>query len=139
MAYWVKVTFERNKYIVDLDRVSAFVCAPHGKINFWLPDASLPIIINQQSRPNDYQQLLNYINQISAHSLTGSWITLLYERCEYIIDLNRITSFCYSYSDKLTFWLPDSSTAIVITKQSDPEGYQKLMNFIGQKTGQSIL
>ena len=135
MAYWIKVTYERNEYVVDLDRLSAFACAPHGKITFWLPNSSVPIIINQQSNPEDYQKVLDYIQHVSAHSLSGSWVQISYERNDYAIDLNRISSFCYSPSGRLTFWLPDSSIPIIINEQKDPDTYQKILDYIQRKTG----
>ena len=135
MAYWIKVTYERNEYVVDLDRLSAFACAPNGKITFWLPNSSIPIIINQQSSPEGYQQILDYIRDVSAHSLAGSWLQITYERNDYVIDLNRISSFCHSSSGRLTFWLPDSSIPIIINEQKDPDAYQKLVDFIARKTG----
>ena len=135
MAYWIKVNYERNEYVVDLDRLSAFACAPNGKITFWLPNSAVPIIINQQSNPEGYQQVLDYIQQVSAHSLSSSWIHLSYERNDYVIDLNRISSFCYTPANRITFWLPDSSIPIVINEQKDPEAYQKLVDFIARKTG----
>jgi hypothetical protein len=135
VAYWIKVNYERNEYVVDLDRLSAFACAPNGKITFWLPNSALPIIINQQSNPESYQQLLDYIQQVSAHSLSSSWIHLSYDRNDYIIDLNRISSFCYTSTNRITFWLPDSSIPIVINEQKDPDAYQKLVDYIARKTG----
>lgn len=135
MAYWIKVNYERNEYVVDLDRLSAFACAPNGKITFWLPNSAVPIIINQQSNPDGYQQLLDYIQQVSAHSLSSSWIQLSYERNDYVIDLNRISSFCYTSTNRITFWLPDSSIPIVINEQKDPDTYQKLSDYIARKTG----
>ena len=135
MAYWIKVNYERNEDVVDLDRLSAFACAPNGKITFWLPNSAVPIIINQQSNPDGYQQLLDYIQQVSAHSLSSSWIQLSYERNDYVIDLNRISSFCYTSTNRLTFWLPDSSIPIVINEQKDPDTYQKLADYIARKTG----
>jgi len=135
VAYWIKVNYDRNEYVVDLDRLSAFACAPNGKITFWLPNSALPIIINQQSNPEGYQQLLDYIQQVSAHSLSSSWINLSYERNDYIIDLNRISSFCYTSTNRITFWLPDSSIPIVINEQKDPDAYQKLVDYIARKTG----
>jgi len=135
VAYWIKVSYERNDYVVDLDRLSAFACAPNGKITFWLPNSTLPIIINQQSNPEGYQQVLDYIQQVSAHSLTGSWIQLSYERNDYIIDLGRISSFCYTPTNRITFWLPDSSIPIIINEQKDPDTYQKILDFIKRKTG----
>ncbi|MBZ8181900.1 MAG: hypothetical protein SAL07_18730 [Oscillatoria sp. PMC 1051.18] len=138
MAYWVKVKYERNEYVVDLDRISVFVVAPNGRVTFWLPDSSIPIIINRQANADDYQQVLQYVNQISSHSLMGAWVKIFYDRSEYVIDLNRISSFCYSPNDKVTFWLPDSSMPIIITKQGDPDSYTKVINFIFRKTGHSL-
>lgn len=135
MAYWIKVNYERNEYVIDLDRLSAFACAPNGKITFWLPNSAIPIIINQQSNPDGYQKLLDYIQQVSAHSLSSSWIQLSYERNDYVIDLNRISSFCYTSTNRITFWLPDSSIPIVINEQKDPDTYQKLADYIARKTG----
>lgn len=138
MAYWIKVTYERNEYVVDLDRLSAFACAPNGKITFWLPNSSIPIIINQQSNPEGYQQILDYIRDVSAHSLAGSWLQITYERNNYVIDLNRISSFCHSSSGRLTFWLPDSSIPIIINEQKDPDTYQKLLDYIKRRTGHPL-
>lgn len=135
MAYWIRVNYERNEYVIDLDRLSAFACAPNGKITFWLPNSSIPIIINQQSNPEGYQQVLDYVQQVSAQSLSSSWVQVSYERDEYIIDLNRISSFCHSPSSRLTFWLPDSSIPIIINEQKDPDTYQKILDYIKRKTG----
>jgi hypothetical protein len=135
VAYWIVVNYERNEYVIDLDRLSAFACAPSGKIKFWLPNSSMPIILNQQSNPEGYQQVLDYVQQVAAHSLSGSWIQISYERDDYLIDLNRISSFCHSPSGRLTFWLPDSSIPVIINEQKDPDTYQKLLDFIKRKTG----
>jgi hypothetical protein len=135
VAYWIKINYERNEYVVDLDRLSAFACAPNGKITFWLPNSAIPIIINKQNNPEDYQQVLEYIQQVSAHSLAGSWIQVSYERNDYVIDLSRISSFCFSSSGRITFWLPDSSIPIIINEQKDQDTYQKLLDYIKRKTG----
>ncbi|WP_017304374.1 hypothetical protein [Spirulina subsalsa] len=138
MAYWVRIQYERQEYIVDLDHISAFVCAPNGRLTFWLPESASPIVINHQASPDDYYRVLNYITQLANHSLSGSWIRLLYDRSEYIIDLNRISTFCYSPNQKITFWLPDASIPIIITQLGDPEGYEKVRDFIYKKTGEVL-
>jgi hypothetical protein len=135
VAYWIKVQYERNEYVIDLDRLSAFSCAPNGKITFWLPDSSIPLVINRQSNPEEYEQILNYVHRVSTQPLSGDWIKINYERNEYLIDLNRISSFCCGSSGKLTFWLPDSSIPIIINKQNDPDCYQTLVDYIERKTG----
>lgn len=135
MAYWIVITYERNEYAIDLDRLGAFACSPSGKITFWLPNSAFPIVLNKQSNPDSYQQVLDYIQQVSSFSLSGSWIQINYEREEYIIDLNRISSFCHSPRGSLTFWLPDSAIPIIINEPNDPDTYQKIIEFIKRKTG----
>jgi len=138
VAYWIRVNYERNEYVVDLDSLSAFACSPNGKITFWLPDSSIPIVVNQQSDPKGYQQVIEYIKEIqdvSQHLHGEPWIKVNYERNDYIINLNCISSFCYNPSGRLTFWLPDSCTPIIINEQKDLDTYQKLIEYIKQKTG----
>jgi hypothetical protein len=103
-----------------------------------LPDSAIPIIINRQSNPDGYQQVMDYIQQVSFHSLAASWIKVSYERSEYVVDLNRISSFSYSSNGRLTFWLPNSAIPIIINKQNDPDCYQKILEYIKQKTGHSF-
>lgn len=138
MAYWVKVKYERNLYIIDLDRVSAFVCASNGRITLWLPDSTTSIVITKLANPDDYQKLLDYTDSIVENSLVGSWVKIFYDRNDYIINLNRISSFCYSHNDKITFWLPDSTLPIILTKQANFKDYKKIVNFIKNKTGHSF-
>ncbi len=138
MTYWVKVDYERKKFVVDLERISSFVCAPNGRITFWLPDSSIPVIINKNTHPDDYNQVIEYINQLFGSPFGGAWLRLFYERNEFVIDLSKISSFCYSERDKITFWLPDSATPIVISKQNDPNDYQRLLDFVSTKTGYSL-
>ncbi|NJL00910.1 MAG: hypothetical protein HC910_10235 [Spirulinaceae cyanobacterium SM2_1_0] len=138
MAHWVKLSYERQDYVVDLDGVSAFAWTLSGRITFWLPDSALPIVINRQTNPRDYQTLLNYIDLAAASALGSTWLRLSYDRSEYAIDLSRIRSFCYTPNNKLTFWLPDSSLPIILTQQNDPEAYQKVRDFILRKTGQIL-
>ncbi|MDB9313063.1 hypothetical protein PN462_08110 [Spirulina sp. CS-785/01] len=138
MAHWVKIQYERQEYIVDLDQVSAFACSPNGRVTFWLPDSSIPIILTRQGNGDDYDKVLNFVHSLKSSSLLGYWIHLCYDRSEYWVDLNRISSFCYTPNSKLTFWLPDASIPIILTKQGDPESYSKLRDFIIRKTGQKI-
>jgi len=135
VAYWIRITYERNSYVVDLDQISAFACAPNGKITFWLPNSGIPIIINRQSNYKDYQQVLAYIQKLTTHSLLGSWLKIFYERNEYIIDLNRISSFCHYPSGKLVFWLPDSSIPIIVNSYNNLDVYQKIIDYIQRRTG----
>ena len=142
MAYWIKINYERSEYIVDLNHLSAFACAPNGKITFWLPNSAIPIVINQQSDRDGYQKLLDYIKQIqdmSKNSEWEPWIKINYERNDYIINLNCISSFCHGPNFRITFWLPDSSIPIIINQQKDPDTYQKILDYIERKTGYQLL
>jgi hypothetical protein len=139
MAYWIKIEFERHQYVVDLDQISSFICHPQGKIAFYLPHTSDLIVINVHNRPDDYQQVKSYLYQLTHHSLLGNWIKILYERQEYIIDLQRIASFCYSKQGKISFWLSGMNNPIILTQEADPIGYDKILNFVAQKTGQSLI
>lgn len=135
MAYWVSVKYERNKYVINLDRVSAFVCAPNGRITFWLPDGGTAVIVNRHKEVDDYEKILNYVENVIDRSLAGTWVTICYERCEYVVDLDRISSFCLSQTGKLTFWLPDSKMPIILTSQANSDVYHKILNFVEKKTG----
>jgi hypothetical protein len=137
VAHWIKINYERNVYLVDLDRLSAFACAPNGRITFWLPDSGTPIIINQQSNHDGYYKVLKYIQNLSEYSLATSWFKIIYDRSEYIVNLNTVSSFCCSVG-KLKFWLPDSSIPIILSKNSDPDNYEKLLDYIQRQTGHTL-
>ena len=63
------------------------------------------------------------------------WVKILYERKEYVINIERVNSFCYEQNGRVTFWLPDSAMPIVINPQSNLDDYQKILNYIGSVTG----
>jgi hypothetical protein len=69
VAYWLKLTYERNTYVIDLDRVTAFCHAPNGRISFALLDGSAIIVVNQQSDPTSYQAILDYVEKRTGLSL----------------------------------------------------------------------
>ncbi|MFP4299013.1 MAG: hypothetical protein ACLFT0_14405 [Spirulinaceae cyanobacterium] len=137
MGHWVKLNYERKEYIIDLDRISAFALAPNGRVTLWLPDSSIPLIFSDQAEPDEYYKILNHIDKITAHSISGTWMRLECDRKEYIINLNRISSFCQA-GHKLIFWLPDSGIDITLTAEANPEAYQKLQDFIHRITGESF-
>jgi hypothetical protein len=69
VAYWVKITYERNKYVIDLDRIAAFCCAPNGRVTFSLPDAGTTITLSKQGDVEDYQKVIDYIEKTTGNSL----------------------------------------------------------------------
>lgn len=69
MAYWIKISYERNNYVIDLDRIGAFCHVPSSRLTFNLPDSNSTIIINQQSSPEVYQKILDYIEKKTGQQL----------------------------------------------------------------------
>ncbi|NES22862.1 MAG: hypothetical protein F6K41_29055 [Symploca sp. SIO3E6] len=66
---WVKFVYERNTYVVDLSQVSAFACAENGRLMFCLPHSPVQIIIHPQRNPDSYQEILNYVENLTGLSL----------------------------------------------------------------------
>jgi hypothetical protein len=137
VAYWVKISYERKEYVVNFERVNAFCYEQNGRVTFWLPDCAIPIVINPQSNQQDYQKILDYIQHITEGELENSyWVKIYYERNEYVINLNCISSFCYEPPNgRITFWLPDGIIPIIINPVSNPESYEKVVNHIQKTTG----
>ena len=69
-AYWVKIPYEKNEYVINLTCVSSFCQEPNGRITFWLPDGTIPIIINPVSNPDSYKKVLQYIQKATGYSLS---------------------------------------------------------------------
>jgi hypothetical protein len=67
-AYWVKILYEKNEYVINLTCVSSFCQEPNGRITFWLPDGTIPIIINPVSNPDSYKKVLQYIQKTTGYS-----------------------------------------------------------------------
>lgn len=67
---WIKFIYERNAYVVDLDRISVFTCTGNGRLIFWLPDGKVQIVIHRQTNPDTYQQIFKYMEQIMGLSLS---------------------------------------------------------------------
>ncbi len=66
---WVKFVYERNTYVVDLSQVSAFACAENGRLMFWLPNSPVQIVIHPQKDPDSYQEILDYVENLTGLSL----------------------------------------------------------------------
>lgn len=136
MAYWVKIRYERNDYVVNFERVTAFCYEQNGRVTFWLPDSAIPIVINPQSNLEDYQKILEYIGQVTGLQFERAyWVRIYYERNEYVINLDCISSYCQEPNGRITFWLPDSSIPIIINPVSHPEPYHKVMEYLQRVTG----
>lgn len=139
MPYWVKIVYERKQFIVNFERVSAFCYEQNGRVTFWLPDSAIPIVVNPQTNIDDYQKILDYIQQVTGHSFEDAyWVKINYERSEYVINLTCISSFCYEANGRISFWLPDGTIPIIINPQSNPESYDKVAEYIQKRTGQSF-
>lgn len=64
------------------------------------------------------------------------WIKINYERDKqtHIIDLERIGAFSLSWNGRVTLYLPNGEP-LVITQQSDPDSYHKILDFVEKTTG----
>ncbi|NEQ73250.1 MAG: hypothetical protein F6K23_09270 [Okeania sp. SIO2C9] len=141
MAYWIKIDYERSIYLIDLDSITAFSCKSNKQITFWLPNSSQPIILNKQSCEHDYQLVLKYIKEkieINCPTNDECWVHIIYDRHEWFINLNCITTFASEPNGRITFWLPDSTKDIIISPNIDPEAYEKVVEFITKITGYSL-
>lgn len=141
MAYWIKIDYERSKYLIDLDSITAFSCQPNNRITFWLPNSSQPIILTKQSSQDSYHLVLQYIQKkidITAQGDDNWWVKIIYDRHEWFIDLNCISTFACEPNGRVTFWLPDSTKDIIINPHSNPEAYAKVLEFIQTVTGYSL-
>ncbi|MDF0553012.1 hypothetical protein [Kamptonema sp. UHCC 0994] len=139
MGYWVKINYERGIYLIDLESISAFSSEIDNKrITFWLPNSSQPIILIPQNNLDAYKQVLEYVKKTTEKSSKGWWVSINYDRKEFFIDLTRITTFVWEPNGRLSFWLPDSSTNLVINPQTSGEAYQKINDFIQKTTGHSM-
>jgi hypothetical protein len=135
VAYWIKFSYDRKEYIVDLDRVTGFAYEPNARITFWLPDSAYPIVVNPQAHPEIYKNLLTYIQRVTEIAFEAYWVKIDYESKQFLINLKKIGSFCYESNGRITFWLPDSTVPIVIHPATDPEGYEKIQSYIKLSTG----
>ena len=140
MVYWSKFTYEKSTYIIDLDTISAFSSEPDNKrVTFWLPNSSLPIILNPQGNQEAYKQVLDYLKKTIDRNIKGSWIKLHYDRKEYDIDMSKISSFvCEQNGRLISFCLPDSATNIVVMREGKSDDYQKIQEYIKNITGHSL-
>jgi 3-methyladenine DNA glycosylase/8-oxoguanine DNA glycosylase len=71
VAHWIKLIYDRNSYVIDLDRVSAFCHSQNGRVSFAVFEGLVTIVINQQSDPAAYQKILDYVEKKTGQSLTS--------------------------------------------------------------------
>lgn len=136
MTYWVKILYERKEYVVNFERVHAFCYERNGRVTFWLPDSAIPIVINPQNNLEDYQKVLNYIECVTELKLDRAyWVKIIYEKNEYVINLDCVSSFCHESNGRITFWLPDGTIPIIINPVSNPESYEKVVKYVEKATG----
>ncbi|MDF5715408.1 MAG: hypothetical protein PUP93_16370 [Rhizonema sp. NSF051] len=137
MVHWVKIHHERNEYLVNFEYVTSFRHEANSRVTFWLPNTATPIVINPQTNLKDYQTILEYLENVTELKFEKAyWVKILYERNEYVINLNYINSFCHEpQNGRITFWLPDSNIPIIINPVSNPTSYQKVLEYIQMATG----
>jgi len=137
VAYWVKIIYDRETYVIDLDRIGAFSVSSNHKITFWLPDGGVSICIHPQSNAESYQKVLNYLEKIHHKTtVSADWIKFHYDREEYLLDLNRISAFSQDpNTHKISFWLPDNGTKMILHPHSNADAHGKVLEYIERKTG----
>ncbi|TVP60705.1 MAG: hypothetical protein EA343_16445 [Nodularia sp. (in: Bacteria)] len=139
MAYWVKILYDRKKYVVNFDRVNAFCFEKNGRLTFWLPDCAIPIVLNPQNNLEDYQKILEHLEYVTGLELENAqWVKIIYEQKEYIINLTCISSFSQEANGRITFWLPDITIPIIINPVTHAESYEKVLRFVQKSTGYSF-
>ncbi|BAZ52126.1 hypothetical protein NIES4103_47850 [Nostoc sp. NIES-4103] len=139
MAYWVKILYERKEYVVNFDHVNAFCYENNGRVTFWLPDSAIPIVINPQSNPDDYRKVIDYLERVTGLEIENAyWVKIIYEKNEYVVNLTCVSSFCQESNGRITFWLPDGTIPIIINPVSNPDSYEKVLQFIQKETGYSF-
>jgi hypothetical protein len=139
VAYWVKIYYERKEYVINFERVNAFCYEKNGRVTFWLPDSAIPIVINPQTNLDDYHKILEYLEKVIGLEVENAhWVKINYERNEYVINLNCISSFCQEANGRITFWLPDGTIPIIINPVSNPESYGKVLEYVHKTTGYSF-
>jgi len=138
VAYWIKFSYDRKEYIVDLDRVSGFAHEPNSRITFWLPDSAYPIVINPQAHPELHKSLLTYIQQATDIAFETYWVKFDYEKKQFLVNLKKIGTFSYEPNGRITFWLPEGALAIIIHPDTNLEAYEKIQSYIKQSTGISL-
>ncbi|MEM7715629.1 MAG: hypothetical protein AAF349_18995, partial [Cyanobacteria bacterium P01_A01_bin.68] len=68
----VKICYDRNEYVINLKCISSFCHEANGRVTFWLPDSSIPIIINPSSNPESYDKVLHYIRKTTGYAFSES-------------------------------------------------------------------
>lgn len=68
-TYWVKIDYENKHFLINLKKIGAFSCEPNGRITFWLPDSTVPIVIHPSTNQEAYEKIQNYIKQSTGISL----------------------------------------------------------------------
>jgi len=139
VAFWAKIPFERQIYVIDLDRIDTFICATNGKISFWLPDSQTPIVLTPQGELESYLKVQKYIHNCLENRKDRNWLKFHYERNDYFINLIQISLFAYHPGNKkLTFWLPNSQTEIVLNPKFHEQAYHEVIEYIRQQTHYSL-
>lgn len=70
--HWIKLSYERDTYVIDLHRISSFVFADNGRLIFWLPDGKVRMIIHPKTNSEAYQQIVDYVGKTVGKSLSCS-------------------------------------------------------------------
>ena len=68
MAYWIKITYERDICVIDLEQVTAFCHSLNRRLSFTLSSGQA-IVVNPQNDPKAHQEILDFVEKRTGHSL----------------------------------------------------------------------
>lgn len=67
--HWIKFSYKRNTYLVNLGGISTFVLTHNRRLLFWFPDSrGIKIVLHPQNHSDAYQQVLAYITKTTGQS-----------------------------------------------------------------------
>jgi hypothetical protein len=130
VAHWIQFSYERNEYLVNLASIRFFARDSSQRISFWLPDSAMPVVLVPQDHPTAYRQVMEFIDRLPDANADCYWVSLVYDRREYTINLKTIRAFSRSANGRLVFWLPDNGQDMVLHPELNAEAYHLVNDYI---------
>ncbi|MEA5617174.1 hypothetical protein VB711_04885 [Cronbergia sp. UHCC 0137] len=66
-AYWVKISYQKNEYIINLNSINSFYYEENGRLTFWLPDITQPFILHPVSNLDSYKTVVKYLQEKTGY------------------------------------------------------------------------
>lgn len=61
--HWVRFSYDRREYAIDLKTIRAFSRSANGRLMFWLPDNGQDVVLHPTINAEAYQLVSDYIDQ----------------------------------------------------------------------------